>query len=387
MAPTTAEFEPTVKQQGKTKIEGEIDYVKLAINEEIRKKYGDKDSYKHLIPKTPQPIEWPVLEKVEIPQDKALLADPNTKFEKLYKDATLVKHLGPRIGTEIHGVSLNQLDDDQKNELALLLTNRHVLIFREQKDFTLDQQLDLFRYFGPLHRHHVNQYPEIEGRSYDEVALIKSGFSFKSGDPKWHSDATFELQPPAYTALHVVEAPSVGSDTHFASSYALYDFLSPALREYLSEHTAIHSDIDLYNTGVTLGLHPRRKPIETEHPIIRTHPITGFQALFVNRNFTKRIVGVPPAESNAILEYLFKITESLQEHKVRIKWEPNTVVVWDNRGAIHAGTDDYYPQYRIGSRTTAIGDSPIYDPNGKSEQEFIDEKVKIAVEKFHQEND
>lgn len=381
MAPIATASTPTTSILGKTKIEGVIDPAKLAINEAIRQASNDEQAYSHLKLEV-RKVDWPVLEKVEIGKDKALLADPDTDFSNLFRNATLVKHLGPRIGTEIVGIKLNNLDEIQKNELALLTARRHVVIFRDQDDFTIDEQIDLLSYFGPLHKHPTASYPNINGKDYEEVVVIRSGFEFKPGDPKWHSDATFEIQPPAYTALKIIEAPSVGSDTHWASGYALYDTLSESLREYLEAHTAIHSDIDLSKSAASFGGYARRPPVYTEHPLVITHPVTGYKSIFVNSNFTKSIVGVPKGESDAILNYLYHLINTVQEHKVRVKWENNTVALWDNRGTFHTGTSDYAPQFRIGTRVTAIGDSPVYDPKGKSEAADIEEKVKKALKEY-----
>lgn len=95
------------------------------------------------------------------------------------------------------------------------------------------------------------------------------------------------------------------------------------------------------------------------HPVVRTHPVTGKQALFVNEGFTTRIVDVTEKESEALLSYLFAhVTKP--EFQVRWRWQPNDVAIWDNRVTQHYANADYLPQRRIMHRATILGDKPFY---------------------------
>jgi taurine dioxygenase len=97
----------------------------------------------------------------------------------------------------------------------------------------------------------------------------------------------------------------------------------------------------------------------SEHPVVRTHPVSGRQALFVNRIFTKRIMQVGAKESEALLEMLFRHIET-PEFQCRFRWAPGSVAFWDNRCAQHHALWDYYPQRRRGLRVTIQGDRPYY---------------------------
>ena len=144
---------------------------------------------------------------------------------------------------------------------------------------------------------------------------------------------TYEKQPPSYTALKLLSGPprGGGGDTHWASQYTLYDVLSPPMQAYLSTLTALHS-ADMQAQGSRDAGRPvRRDPITTEHPLVRTHPVTGWKALFFNPGFVTQIVGVPRLESDAIIAYLREVVATTQEAHVRFQWGKNDVAFWDNR--------------------------------------------------------
>ncbi|KJA19373.1 hypothetical protein HYPSUDRAFT_56657 [Hypholoma sublateritium FD-334 SS-4] len=121
----------------------------------------------------------------------------------------------------------------------------------------------------------------------------------------WHADVSYERQPPGLTTFKVLTNPPSGGDTLFASAYVAYDNLSPALRNYVESLSALHSG--LAQGGKDHLRHQRRPPIETVHPVVRVHPVTGWKCIFVDPASTRYIVGVPKAESDMILKYLFEL--------------------------------------------------------------------------------
>jgi taurine dioxygenase len=92
---------------------------------------------------------------------------------------------------------------------------------------------------------------------------------------------------------------------------------------------------------------------------VRTHPVTGRKALYVNRNFTTRIAGLKKSESDALLEMLYRHSET-PEFQCRFAWQPNSIAFWDNRAAMHHAMWDYFPHKRLGYRVTVKGDKPFY---------------------------
>jgi len=159
--------------------------------------------------------------------------------------------------------------------------------------------------------------------------------------------------------LYIKQCPPHGGDTLFASMYAAYDALSDRMKTYLNGSTAVHDGEMVYrglyaNTGVAdKPSYPR-----AEHPVVRTHPVTGKKALYVNRGFTSHIVGIPRDESDAILSYLYQHAEN-PLFQCRFRWTENAIAFWDNRCAQHRAMWDYWPHSRSGTRVTVKGERPV----------------------------
>lgn len=120
----------------------------------------------------------------------------------------------------------------------------------------------------------------------------------------FHSDVTYELQPPGATILRLITTPEVGNDTLWSSGYNVYSQLSEPYQKYLESLSAIHSGHNQASSRTGIVNIPLREPIETIHPVVRVHPVTGLKAVFVNPGFVTRLVGVPKAESDATLAFL-----------------------------------------------------------------------------------
>ena len=144
---------------------------------------------------------------------------------------------------------------------------------------------------------------------------------------------TYEIQPPSYTSLKLLAGPprGGGGDTVWSSQYAAYDVLSAPMQRYLEGLMALHSAEMQADAARALKRPVRREPIVTEHPLIRTHPVTGWKSLFFNPGFVTKIVGIPKMESDMIVEFLSEVIATTQELHVRVQWKPADVVFWDNR--------------------------------------------------------
>jgi len=186
---------------------------------------------------------------------------------------------------------------------------------------------------------------------------------------------TYEIQPPSTTSLKVITGPEYGGDTVWSSGYALYSSLSPGLQTYLEGLTALHSAVAQAEGSRAAGLPVRREPIETVHPVVRVHPVTGWKSIYVNPGFTRRIVGVPKAESDAILDFLFQQISSNVDFQVRFHWEPNSIAFWDNRIVAHTATFDFWPQRRHALRATPHGERP------ESVQDYEKRTGKVAKDR------
>lgn len=247
--------------------------------------------------------------------DRGQHADP-ARLNLLPKNNPSLKSvkLTPRIGTEITGLQLSQLSDAQKDELALLLAERGVVVFRDQdfKDIGPQKQKEFGQYFGRLHVHpvgaHVKDHIEFHSLYVGKDNLYRLGRSTsKLTTTGYHSDVSYEHQPPAITLLTLVQVPETGGDTGWTSQAAAYDRLSEPLRVFLEGLRAEHSGFPQAENAARDGHFVRRDPVKSYHPIVRVHPVTKQKVLFVNPGFTKRIVGLKDEESDAILKLLFQV--------------------------------------------------------------------------------
>ena len=159
--------------------------------------------------------------------------------------------------------------------------------------------------------------------------------------------------------LYIKECPPNGGDTLFASMYAAYEALSDRMKAYLEGLTALHDGEPVYRGMFAKdGVADKANYPRAEHPVIRTHPVTGRKALYVNRGFTARILGIPRDESEGILRYLYEHMEN-PLFQCRFRWQPNSVAFWDNRCAQHRAMWDYWPHRRYGNRVTVRGERPV----------------------------
>lgn len=283
-------------------------------------------------------ISFPELTEQEY-FEKGTLGDPD--FRNLLRGATDIFDYNPKIGTEISGVRLSQLDDAQKNDLARLVATRGVVFFRNQDDFDIDAQLQLGKYFGTLHKHATSAVPSdaTEKKDLENVLVVWKGEGSQDAralfSPSflWHSDVSYELQPPSYTSLKLLSGPARGGggDTLWSSQYGAYDLLSPSMQRYLEGLTALHSSAMQDSGTKALGRPVRRESVITEHPLVRVNPVTGWKSLYYNPGFVTAIVGVPKLESDTIVRYLNELVATTQEIHCRFQWNKGDVAIWDNR--------------------------------------------------------
>jgi taurine dioxygenase len=270
-----------------------------------------------------------------------------------------IKPAAGAIGAEIQGLDLSReltLEDTQ--QLRKLLNTYEVIFFRDQ-DISPARQKSLAESFGPLQTHPA--YETIEG--FPEITILESTADKPSKIEAWHSDMTFREHPPMGTVLKSVVIPPKGGDTLWASMTAAYQGLSLQMQNFLEGLIAIHDFAhgfreSLAEPGGTERLSKAlRENPPVRHPVIRTHPETGKKVIFVNSLFTTHIEGMRPAESRAILEFLYQhITTA--EYTCRFSWQPNSIAIWDNRSTQHKPINDYFPAHRRMERITIDGDRP-----------------------------
>jgi alpha-ketoglutarate-dependent taurine dioxygenase len=265
------------------------------------------------------------------------------------------------IGAEIRGLDLREQPDDGTIAVIQRAWLDHlVLVFRGQK---LEQEdfVRVTRYFGEMGmpRRPRELFPKGYARLLPGMMLISNiredgepiG-ALPDGEMMFHHDMIHHETPDKATLLYSVEIPDTGGNTLFASGYAAYDTLAPAVREKLEGRRAVHR----YNYGSTRKDDGRGTAAfgECVHPVFRTHEETRRKAVYVNRLMTVGIVDMPGEESEALLGAVFDHAER-REFVYEHVWRVGDLLLWDNRCSSHARTDFPSTQRRLMWRTTVRG--------------------------------
>ncbi len=302
---------------------------------------------------------------------------PTGKFDnhaRRYRDIE-VRPLAAAMGAEVCGVDAALLTDAQFRDLRDALF-RHKMIYLRGQKITHEDHVRFSRRFGPFAEDaytqgipgHSNVHPLIKEADDRSVMVFGEG---------WHTDSPFLPEPPSITILHSVEIPPIGGDTTWADSALAYRMLSDAYRALiagLKVHFSLRDVLKSAQEAVELNDSPigrlaatrtaerlsedlRRKIRGSFHPLVRTHPITGEKALYVDSAYGIGLEGMLPEESAPILKYL---TDHLTQpaFTCRLRWEPDMIALWDNRLCVHQAYNDYQGFRREMYRTTVIGEKP-----------------------------
>jgi alpha-ketoglutarate-dependent sulfate ester dioxygenase len=272
----------------------------------------------------------------------------------------LIRPVAGRIGAEVKGLRLSaDLDSRTVDAVRQAVHRFKVLFFRGQQHLDESEQEGFGKLFGNLVPHPT--IPSLQGTAH---VLDVDGAEARASS--WHTDVTFVDAYPQISILRALVVPQYGGDTVWANTAAAYQSLSPSLRDLVDNLWAIHSNRSEY-----AGYRPTGKPeplkryyqvftstvYETEHPIVRVHPVTDERTLVLG-HFVQKILGVSAADS-AHLFALFQGHVTRLENTVRWRWSVGDVAMWDNRATQHTAIDDYGDEPRILRRVTVAGDVPL----------------------------
>lgn len=279
----------------------------------------------------------------------------------------VVEPLSGYLGAEIRGAELKRdLGPELAARLRALLREHQVLVLRDQH-LSLAEQKRATEIFGPIQ---ILPYVAPSPEDPAVIAVLKEAdeqrISVFGGD--WHSDFSFLERPPAGSLLCALEVPPYGGDTLWSSQVAALETLPEDLKQAIRGRRAIHSGAPYGRkaappSGVGLSRSiaiTRGDPSadrETLHPIVRRHPDSGREALFVNPIYTTGIEGLPAAEGRDLLDRLFRHA-TRPDFTCRHRWRAGDLVVWDNRMTLHYAINDYDGHRRLLHRTTFAGEAP-----------------------------
>ncbi len=216
-------------------------------------------------------------------------------------------------------------------------------------------QVALGRRFGELVAH--PDYPTIDG--HEEVMVIENGPLRPPDNEYWHKDMTFRPNPPHCSLLHARELPPRGGDTMFADMEAVFADLSPPLRGLLEGLNAVHDQLHGFEPTLVANKEferlekMRSHPVEirrNEHPAVGVHPVTGRNYLGVDDCFVTHFVELAAAESEMLLK-LLREQLKLPRYQLRVHWQVDDLVIWDNVSTLHYAVGDY-DAYRKMHRVT-----------------------------------
>ena len=273
-----------------------------------------------------------------------------------------VTPLGEHLGGEVAQFDVRSIGRDiPLDTVKSLLFAHQLLCFRDQQ-LTPQELLDFTWLFGTPDPHVLQQfalpgYPDIVVLSN----IVENGRALgnRAEGFGWHTDLTYMARPAAYTILYGLEVPPEAGDTLFASMYKAYDALDEDKKQMLRPLIGRFSYEKLYNSrnhDKPMTAEQRSRTPDVSHPLVRIHPETGREGMYLNLD---DCVGIDGAEDGlALVKQLFEYT--IENFQYRHRWRPHDLLIWDNRGALHTATDyDMERHRRLVYRTSVRGEVPI----------------------------
>ncbi|WP_109097060.1 TauD/TfdA family dioxygenase [Aquimarina sp. AU58] len=259
-------------------------------------------------------------------------------------------HLTGNLGVEISSIDLShELEPSIQKSIHELWMERELLVFRNQ-NLTEEQFIRFCNGFGKLAKNYFFFDKESKETSPIGKVIKEKGDKMNSGGI-WHHDQGYYEEPVKGIMLYSVELPSKGGDTMFTSSTLAYEKLSPAMKNIVKSLNVVHSTQLMLNKKNELKALEKEKsvvskvmdsmPLETAiHPAVCVNELTGKPFLYVNRTTTLQFEGMSREESAGLLQFLYQHIER-PEFNCRVRWEPGTLILWNNHQLLHYAVNDY----------------------------------------------
>jgi taurine dioxygenase len=299
------------------------------------------------------------MDRIKVEGPSGTLRRVPADFESKEYTKFSLRPFSPTIGAEITGIDLSKTPTpDEREELLHAMLEWKVLVFPSQP-MTEPEFLAFGRLWGDL------MIPAMtKVRDIPEIMELAKGPDQRGEENIWHSDQPWQVRPPAMTILRALHIPPVGGDTLFADMAAAYDDLPEDIKEAVQGlqaeniHPVLWGSHD-YGPAHSLTdeeIAERRKMYPPQaHPVIRTHPITGRQSIYVDIDHTSQIYDVDTETGEELMDALVR-RAAIPEYQCRVRWSKDTIVMWDNRSVQHYACSDYWPEVRIMQRMIVEGD-------------------------------
>ncbi|MEN9643691.1 MAG: hypothetical protein RL238_360 [Actinomycetota bacterium] len=276
-----------------------------------------------------------------------------------------IERIAGALGAELSGLDLTRRLTDGELDALRAAVIEHKVVFLRDQPYAIEHLERLTEQFGG--RGNTPFLRSIDGHP-GVVAVVKeaheTGLNFGGA---WHSDWSFQPEPPSFTLLWSVDVPPFGGDTMWSNQELAFRTLSEGLQDTLRGLRVVHSagwayaaDGILARTaaGRTMQIDTTDDALlEQVHPAVPVHPVSGNEVLFVNPTYTVRFDGWSAADSAPLLQHLY--THSTRDaFTCRFRWTANTLAIWDNRSTQHNALNDYRGHRRELHRTTVAGGSP-----------------------------
>lgn len=261
------------------------------------------------------------------------------------------------LGAEIEAIDLlTQADEKNIEAIKNALWRHHLVVFRNQP-LSPEAQIEFGRKLGALKQHPFIS--SLEG--FPEIMVVrKEPEDLHNFAGAWHTDTSYHEVPALASMLLAVNVPAQLGDTLFCDMVGAYNALSDPMRAFLDGMEAVHSFTggSMAGRDQDLGYGSLAKEYQDApkiaQPVVRTHPESGKKSLYVNPMFTESIIGLTDTESDAMLSYLYQHCIR-PEFITRLRWQPATLVIWDNLTTMHYPLNDYAGHRRLMHRVVIAG--------------------------------
>lgn len=273
-----------------------------------------------------------------------------------------IETYGNHLGARIRGIDFAApLAEETLDQIAAAL-HEYQVVSAPAPELTPAVHSMIAERFGIPEENATDQF--ARDTQFPHITVIDSAKGDRADS--WHADETFLEEPPLVNVLHAKCMPPAGGDTAFVSAAHAYEALSDKMKVYLEGLTAVHDYGHLYELGWRSGLplgplvgDALQKGLIHEHPVVKTHPITGRRWLTVNPTYTRFIQGIPPLEAASLYDFLLRHMQK-PEFSHRHRWQEGDLLMWDQRAVQHYAVQNFSEGRRLVHRIAVLASRDKY---------------------------